>query len=73
MTQKANRRLGRGLEALLGPNPTTADARADGTLAHLAVAAIQPNPYQPRHAFNQEALDELASSLATSGDRKSVV
>ncbi len=64
--EKARRRLGRGLEALLGP-ATVAEARADGSLISLSLSTIRPNPYQPRHAFDEEALDELKTSLQQSG------
>lgn len=60
------RRLGRGLEALLGPQ-TVAEAKADGSLTELPVAALRPNPYQPRHAFDEPALAELAQSMQSSG------
>jgi ParB family transcriptional regulator, chromosome partitioning protein len=33
----------------------------------LPVAAIRPNPYQPRVAFNEEALKELADSIRAHG------
>lgn len=61
------RRLGRGLEALLGPSPTTSEAAADGTLVQLPVGQIRPNPYQPRRSFDDEALNDLAGSLTASG------
>jgi len=68
VTQRGkSRRLGRGLEALLGPTSTTAEARADGSLKQLPVNQVQPNPYQPRHVFDEDALQELARSLETSG------
>jgi len=60
------RRLGRGLEALLGPT-TVAEARAEGALQELPLASVQPNRFQPRHAFDDTALDELAASMRTSG------
>ena len=60
------RRLGRGLEALLGPSSVEA-ARAEGSLTELDVASIRPNPFQPRHVFNEKHLEELASSMGTSG------
>lgn len=60
------RRLGRGLEALLGPS-TVADARQQGALTHVPLSEIRPNPYQPRHAFDEAALEELAQSLSASG------
>jgi ParB family chromosome partitioning protein len=65
MTDPHRRRLGRGLEALLGPS--VAEARADGSLATLPMRAIRPNPFQPRHVFNESALEELKESLRTSG------
>lgn len=60
------RRLGRGLEALLGP-ATTAEAAAQGSLVQIPVANVRPNPYQPRRAIDQDALAELASSLESAG------
>jgi ParB family chromosome partitioning protein len=43
------------------------------TFAELAVAAIQPNPRQPREVFDDEALDELARSLREVGFLQPVV
>ncbi len=60
------RRLGRGLEALLGPQ-TVAQAQAEGSLSELPVSALRPNPYQPRQAFDESALGELAASMESSG------
>jgi ParB family transcriptional regulator, chromosome partitioning protein len=65
MTDASRRRLGRGLESLLGPS--VAEARADGSLATLPMGAIRPNPYQPRNVFDETALEELKESLRTSG------
>jgi ParB family chromosome partitioning protein len=61
-----SRRLGRGLEALLGPI-SKEQAEASGALKELAIGSIEPNPHQPRREFASEALDELASSIAASG------
>ena len=66
------RRLGRGLEALLGPT-TVAEARAEGSLPELPVGGIRPNRYQPRHAFDSAALEELAASMKSSGLLQPVV
>jgi ParB family chromosome partitioning protein len=63
----ARRRLGRGLEALLGPTTTTDEARADGSLRQLSLREIRPNPYQPRRVFDEDALSGLAASLQTVG------
>ena len=53
-----------------GAEPPAGDARAeplaDG-LANIPVAAIAPHPDQPRRHFDEEALDELASSIAARG------
>ena len=73
MSTEKPRRLGRGLEALIpGAAIVTATPAAVGTLPgsdyqRLAIAAIRPNPYQPRRAFNEAELAELQSSLKASG------
>jgi len=62
--------LGRGLSALLGEQPRTAPAGAEasrGGLREVEVARIRPNPNQPRVQFDDEALDELAESIAARG------
>lgn len=61
-----SRRLGRGLEALLGPI-SKEEAKAEGALREVPVTAIEPNRYQPRREFAPEALQELADSIAASG------
>ena len=60
------KRLGRGLEALLGPM-SREQAEATGALRDVAVSAISPNPFQPRRSFDDDALGELAASIAASG------
>lgn len=60
------RRLGRGLEALLGPI-SKETAEVQGTLRELPVTAVRPNPFQPRREIDQAALDELAASIQASG------
>jgi ParB family chromosome partitioning protein len=66
VTDKSRNRLGRGLEALLGPT-TTAEARADGSIKRIPLDAVRPNPYQPRRGFDENALEELKNSLDQSG------
>ncbi|HEX7023804.1 MAG TPA: ParB/RepB/Spo0J family partition protein [Gemmatimonadales bacterium] len=66
------KRLGRGLEALLGPM-TREDGAAAGGLRELAVSAIGPNPYQPRREFDEDQLKELADSIEASGLLQPVV
>lgn len=60
------RRLGRGLEALLGP-VSREQAVAEGALRELLVTQIRPNPFQPRRSFDETALAELAASIKASG------
>ncbi|MDZ4673222.1 MAG: ParB/RepB/Spo0J family partition protein [Gemmatimonadota bacterium] len=64
MTEKV--RLGRGLEALLGP-VSREQAEASGALRELAVTQIRPNPFQPRRSFDETALAELTASIKASG------
>lgn len=65
--------LGRGLGALLGDSrreePVSAGGPGtpSGGLASIAVADIEPHPHQPRRRFDEEALDELAASIAQRG------
>jgi ParB family transcriptional regulator, chromosome partitioning protein len=69
--------LGRGLGALLGetrreePLVVSASEAASATsstgLAMLAVAAIEAHPDQPRRHFDDQALTELAASIAQRG------
>lgn len=66
------RRLGRGLEALLGPI-SREQAEASGALKELPVSQLRPNPYQPRTRIDEEALDELTASIEVSGLLQPVV
>jgi ParB family chromosome partitioning protein len=60
------KRLGRGLEALLG-SATREQAQVSGALRELPVNNIVPNPYQPRTQLDEVALVELTSSIEASG------
>lgn len=62
----SERRLGRGLEALLGPI-SREQAERSGNLVELEVTSIRPNPYQPRYEIDPAALEELAASIQASG------
>lgn len=66
------RRLGRGLEALLGPVGKT-EAEAQGALQELPVGAIRPNPYQPRSRLDEPQFQELVASMETAGLLQPVV
>ncbi|MDX2120672.1 MAG: ParB/RepB/Spo0J family partition protein [Gemmatimonadota bacterium] len=60
------KRLGRGLEALLGPI-SRQDAEASGALLELPIQSIRPNPYQPRARLDEPQFSELVASLETAG------
>jgi ParB family chromosome partitioning protein len=60
------KRLGRGLEALLGPI-SREQAAESGVLRELPVSSIRPNPFQPRREFDEEGLEDLAQSIKASG------
>src|ERR1044072_8427782 len=70
-TTAGRRRLGRGLEALLGP--TREEAQREGSLVELAIADIRPNPFQPRRDVDPAALDELTGSIRKAGLLQPVV
>lgn len=74
MTTKKKKRLGRGLEALLGntePN-SSVDSSAnsagiDSAPNTLPIEKMQPGEYQPRTKMDPESLQELASSISSQG------
>jgi ParB family transcriptional regulator, chromosome partitioning protein len=59
MTRKA---LGRGLSALLQEVETTTAG-----LQQVPIDLVVPNPFQPRSAFPEDAIRELADSIRSSG------
>lgn len=61
---KANRGLGRGLDALM-PELPQEDARE--RVMMLRMGDIDPNPEQPRRKFDAQALAELAASIRQVG------
>jgi ParB family chromosome partitioning protein len=70
-TAAGRRRLGRGLEALLGP--TREEAEREGSLVELPIRDIRPNPFQPRRDVDPAALEELKSSIKQAGLLQPVV
>ena len=68
-TTKNSRGLGRGLSALMSDvaaedAPQSAPKRPDLVVP---IEQVQPNPDQPRRTFGEDALKELASSIAEKG------
>ena len=62
--------LGRGLSALMDESvrsgsETSRESR--GGVREIEIARIRPNPHQPRLMFADEAIDELADSIAKRG------
>jgi ParB family chromosome partitioning protein len=66
------KRLGRGLEALLGP-VSREQAEASGALRDLPLSSVKLNPYQPRTRIDQTELADLARSMEASGLLQPVV
>ena len=78
----ANNRLGRGFAALVSDmreivNPEIASYDEKGKLNQgvneIAMDMIRANPNQPRKIFNEESLNELASSIKTHGVLQPIV
>lgn len=68
--------LGRGLSALLENAASAPESKpiekgsignVAGSIALLRISQIEANPWQPRSNFNEEALEELAASIAELG------
>jgi ParB family chromosome partitioning protein len=71
MSERPAKGLGMGLSALLGDSARPApagegEALRDG-VREVEIARIRPNPHQPRIQFDEEALAELAESIAEHG------
>lgn len=68
--------LGRGLDVLLGPQPTSVAAPSPAvvpTTTELPLEKIVPNRQQPRTQFDPSGIDELASSIRRHGVLQPVV
>ncbi len=72
---KSKPALGRGLASLIPKHTGLSsaeglppdDGRGYDVIAHVDIAKIQRNPYQPRADFNAETLDELTRSIREKG------
>ncbi len=65
------RRLGKGLESLIGPGEDR-PVPGDG-VGEIPLARIEVNPFQPREHIEEEALGELADSIRSAGILQPVV
>ena len=59
--------LGRGLDAIFGTDKAVVKTAPMNRMAEIATEQIIPNPTQPRTQFDDEALEELASSIRQLG------
>ena len=65
MAKKKMGGLGKGLDSLFADLPeTTAD---DASVSTLPLREIEPDPDQPRKRFDEDALNQLADSIAENG------
>ena len=64
--------LGRGLDALLMPEPTKVDAPAAGVTS-LKVGNMIAGKYQPRRRFDDASLAELSASIKAQGIMQPIV
>ncbi len=67
------RGLGRGLDALLGPQSEKPPGNERQTLKEVPLEWIKPGKYQPRKGFDEEGLAELAASIKSHGVMQPVV
>ena len=71
--QAGRRRLGRGLNSLIGGGPapmfdeSTLPPAAPGEFMHVDVDTLERNPFQPRKEFDAESLNELVESVTQHG------
>lgn len=65
MQTKRRNALGRGLDALISINDV--DTGGSSAIREIAITEIIPNPEQPRRDFDDESLEELASSIRELG------
>lgn len=67
-SEPSRRRLGRGLNALLGTiSMGGSDESAPADQTEISVELIERNPFQPRQDFDQTALNELVDSIRQHG------
>ena len=72
-SNKKNRGLGRGLDAILQSPETDITSRdisgdyVAGAVAEIDINLIEANPFQPRTEFDEAALEELAQSIKEQG------
>lgn len=67
MARGLGKGLGRGLDALFQEN------QHDELVEDINLSELRPNPYQPRHEFDEQALNELSESIKIHGVLQPIV
>ena len=71
------KRMGRGLDAMLGPKPggsaSTPPVQVVKETGHARIEDVHPNRAQPRQRFDDSKLDELAQSIRENGILEPIV
>ncbi|WP_313019393.1 ParB/RepB/Spo0J family partition protein, partial [Macrococcoides bohemicum] len=67
MARGLGKGLGRGLDALFQEN------QQDELVEDISLSELRPNPYQPRHEFDEQALNELSKSIKMHGVLQPIV
>ncbi len=65
----ANKKLGRGLDAIFGGDVSRMidDLEKNEAQVEIALDEIRPNPYQPRQYFDESKIEELSESIKLHG------
>lgn len=77
MAEETPSRLGRGLAALIGEDTAFAlgdkEAPAPKGVREVPIEFLRANPFQPRHTFRPEDLEDLANSIREKGILQPIV
>jgi ParB family transcriptional regulator, chromosome partitioning protein len=77
MAEETPSRLGRGLAALIGEDTAFAlgdkEAPAPKGVREVPIEYLRANPFQPRHTFRPEDLEDLANSIREKGILQPIV
>ncbi len=70
---KSHKALGKGLRALITEEEANSPVANEQEINQISVDLIDPNPFQPRQVFRDEAIDELKNSILKQGLLQPVV
>lgn len=77
MAEESPSRLGRGLAALIGDDAAFAlgdeQAPAPRGVREVPIEFLRANPFQPRHVFREEELEDLSNSIREQGILQPIV